>query len=247
MEDSEARRFEAPRSLLMPTLGLSGVAILTLNFESGITLASALVAARPAIESAVWVYQNDPIPRRGLVCSLFHVTAGIWHGAPSALITLVLLVLIQKQLGAPVNADDAEPTLIGLFSAIGVSALLGIVAAVGAWRTKSRVWVNPRFYDALSKELLTGNNLFSNHGRFVLATSLSIPVLALLASVLMFEIPMADGAARLFSFLLVAVPIILVLVPLFYLSGRIFANGPREYLAAQIPAASETSDEFEAV
>ena len=241
MNNSERPPIEAPRSLLVPTLGLSAVAVLALDRESGISLASALLAARPAVESACWVFRNDPNRKRGQVCGFFHLTAGIWHGAPSALITLIVLILIQKHLGVVVDADDAKPTLIALFSAIGLSALTGIVVAIAALWTNSRVWVNPRFYQALSIELQTGSNLFSNHGRFILATSLSIPVLALLAGVLMYEFPVNGGAAMLIPLLLVAVPIVLVLLPLFYLSGKIFANGPREYLAAQIPL---TADEL---
>ncbi|MFO1002183.1 MAG: hypothetical protein U0936_17755 [Planctomycetaceae bacterium] len=60
------------------------------------------------------------------------------------------------------------------------------------------------------------------------ATSITMPALGVLAIVLMNEIPPAIGAA------VVPVTILVVLIPLFWISSRIFAAGPKDYLQSEM-------------
>lgn len=54
-----------------------------------------------------------------------------------------------------------------------------------------------------------------------------IPALGVLAIVLMNEVPPAIGAA------VVPVTILVVLIPLFWISSRIFAASPKDYLPSE--------------
>jgi peptidoglycan/LPS O-acetylase OafA/YrhL len=62
----------------------------------------------------------------------------------------------------------------------------------------------------------------------VTATSITVPVLAVLAVVLMNEVHPAIAAA------VVPVTILVVTIPLSWLSSRIFAAGPTDYLQSHI-------------
>ncbi len=210
--------------------------VLTLGPELSTALLMSAFIARRSFQSAAWVYVHDPLPVRGKVCAVFHVSVGIWLGAPSALLTIGGLFIANKHFQIPLDLDRANRALISLFSAIGISAILGAVASLVALRQQVRVWVNPHFCRALAEEL-AGRHIRSNYGLFVTATSISIPALAVLAVVLRNELPPAVGMAVL------PVTLLVVLIPLFWLSSRIFATSPVAYLRPRITCQTSEDDE----
>jgi len=201
--------------------------LLTLGPKFSTSILMAVFVARHSFQSAAWVYANDPRPDRGKICTMFHVSVGIWLGAPSALLTLGIIVFSHKYLQVPLDMARANRTLLSLFSAIGISAILGGVASLVALWKGVRIWVNPHFCRALAEEQ-AGRHIRSNYGLFVTATSITVPVLAVLAVVLMNEVHPAIAAA------VVPVTILVVTIPLSWLSSRIFAAGPTDYLQSHI-------------
>ena len=166
---------------------------------------------------------------------MFHVSVGIWLGAPSALLTIGIIIFSQKYLQVPLDMARANRTLLSLFSAIGISAILGGVASLLALWKGVRVWVNPRFCRALAEEQ-AGRHIHSNYGLFVTATSITMPALGILAVILKDEVHPAIGAAVLPG------TILGVLVPLFWLSSRIFAASPTDYLQSHICCIASEDD-----
>lgn len=210
--------------------------LLTLGPKFSTAILMAVFVARHSFQSAVWVYANDPRPDRGKICAMFHVSVGIWLGAPSALLTIGIIVFSHKYLQVPLDMARANRTLLSLFSAIGISAILGGVASLLALWKGVRVWVNPHFCRALAEEQ-AGRHIRSNYGLFVTATSITIPALGVLAVVLMNEVPPAIGAA------VVPGTILVVLIPLFWLSSRIFAESPTGYLQSHIRCDTPKGDD----
>ena len=220
-------------------LSLVAVLCLAIFFTLGPKFSSAILmavfVARHSFQSAAWVYANDPRPDRGKICAMFHVSVGIWLGAPSALLTIGIIVFSHNYLQVPLDMARANRTLLSLFSAIGISAILGGVASLVALWKGVRVWVNPHFCRALADEQ-AGRHIRSNYGLFVTATSITIPALGVLAVVLINEVPPAIGAA------VVPVTILVVLIPLFWLSSRIFAASPTDYLQSHISCIAPEDD-----
>lgn len=222
--------------MLVALVAVSCILIfLTLGPQFSAAILTALYVARDSFQSAAWVYANDPRPDRGKICAIFHVSVGIWMGAPTALVTLGIIAFLHHYLKVPLDMDRANRVLISLFSAIGVSAILGGVASIAAYWKGIRVWVNRRFLRALAEEQ-AGRHIRSNYGIFVTATSLTLPALAVLAVVLQKEVHVAVGA------LIVPGTMFFVLVPLFWLSSRIFATSPMDYLEAH--TTGDTPDEL---
>ena len=186
--------------------------LLTLGPKFSTSILMAVFVARHSFQSAAWVYANDPRPDRGKICTMFHVFVGIWLGAPSALLTLGIIVFSHKYLQVPLDMARANRG--------GVASLMALWKGV-------RVWVNPQFHRALQEEQ-AGRHIRSNYGLFVTATSIAVPVLAVLAVVLMNEAHPAIAAA------VVPITILVVTIPLSWLSSRIFAAGPTDYLQSHI-------------
>ncbi len=203
--------------LLMPTKNFSAASAF---------LSSALVSTQP-LSSALWVQRHDPWKRRGRICGLFHLSVAVWLGAPAALLTIVVAVFVHKRFGIPLPERELNATLVALLCAVVGSAIIGMIASLAAVIAGVRVWVHPRFAAVLGNEL-TGNRLSpaSNFGVFVLATSLTALVLPILAVLLMNPLP------PILSVLFVPGTIFVVVVPCIWISSRIFASGPREYLMA---------------
>jgi hypothetical protein len=208
---------------------------LTLGPTFSTAILMAVFVARHSLQSAAWVYANDPRPDRGRICAMFHVSVGIWLGAPSALLTIGIIVFSHNYLQVPLDMARANRTLLSLFSAIGISAIMGGVASLMALWKGVRVWVNPHFCRAFAEQQ-TGRHIRSNYGLFVTATSITIPALGVLAVVLMNEVPPAIGAA------VVPGTILVVLIPLFWLSSRIFAASPTGYLQSHIRCDTSKGD-----
>ncbi|MFO1002184.1 MAG: hypothetical protein U0936_17760 [Planctomycetaceae bacterium] len=82
---------------------------------------------------------------------MFHVSVGIWLGAPSALLTIGIIVFSHEYLQVPLDMARANRTLLSLFSAIGIAAILGGLASLMALWKGVRVWVNPHFFEPLRK------------------------------------------------------------------------------------------------
>jgi hypothetical protein len=200
--------------------------LLTLGPKFSTAILMAVYVARHSFQSAAWVYANDPRADRGKICAMFHVSVGIWLGFPSSLLTIGAIGFSHKFLQVPFDMAQANRTLLSLVSAVGLSAILGGVASLMALWKGVRVWVNPHFCRALAEEQ-AGRHIRSNYGLFVTATSIMMPALGVLAIVLMNEIPPAIGAA------VVPVTILVVLIPLFWISSRIFAASPKDYLQSE--------------
>lgn len=198
-------------------------AFLALGPKFGMAFLMAVFVARHSLQSAAWVYANDPQPDRGKICAMFHVSVGIWLGFPSALLTIGAIAFSHKCLLIPFDMAHANRTLLSLISAVGLSAILGGIASLAALWKGVRVWVNPRFQRALAEEF-AGRPVRSNYGLFVTATSISMPALVVVAIVLRHEVHPAIGAA------IGPVTILAVLIPLFWFSSRIFAASPTDYL-----------------
>lgn len=207
------------RWMLLATAAAFGLG----GFPLGSTVLTAALAARPAFETAQWILQKDPHVTRGRVCALFHVSVGIWHGFPAALITIGAFLFAGRQLGMGFPLKDLQATMMGLIAAVGVSALVGGLAAFAALRTGLRIWAHPRFATALEKQLRTGQNAYTNHAVFVLATSLTIPVLIALPLILMTPKPAIVWV------LVLPVSLLAVIVPCLMIGTRIFAESPRAY------------------
>ena len=198
---------------------------LALGPQFSIAILTALYVARDSFQSAAWVYANDPRPDRGKICAIFHVSVGIWMGAPTALVTLGMIAFLHHYFKVPLDLDRAHRALLSLVCAIGISSVLGAIASVAAYWKGVRVWVNRRFLRALAEEQM-GRRIRSNYGIFVTATSLTLPALVVLAFVLQNEVHAAVGV------IILPGTILFVLVPLFWLSSRIFATSPMDYLDA---------------
>jgi len=218
------------RWMLLATAAAFGLG----GFPLGSTVLTAALAARPAFETAQWILQKDPHPVRGRVCALFHVSVGLWHGFPAALITIGAFIFAGKQLGMGFPLKDLQATMMGLIAAVGFSALVGGLATFGALRTGLRVWAHPRFEAALQKELQSGRNVYTNHAVFVLATSLTIPVLIALPLILMTPKPPIVWV------LVLPVSLLSVIVPCLMIGTRIFAESPRAYFLGDGPSSSDT-------
>jgi hypothetical protein len=224
----QGTRIHFPKSLqAFSTANLFNDCEINTMLASLVAILMAVFVARHSFQSAAWVYANDPRPDRGKICAMFHVSVGIWLGAPSALLTIGIIVFSHKYLQVPLDMARANRTLFSLFSAISISALLGGVASLAALWRGVRVWVNPQFHRALAEEL-AGRHIRSNYGLFVTATSITMPALGVLAVVLMNEVHPAIGAA------VGPVTILVVLIPLFWLSSRIFAASPKDYLRSHM-------------
>lgn len=229
---ADADDADAQISIFRWLLLASAIAFALGGFPLGSSVLTAVLAARPALETAQWILRKDPHPLRGKVCALFHVSVGIWHGFPAALITLGGFVFAAKHLGMPFPLQDLQATMMGLIAAVGVSALAGGLATFAALRTGLRVWAHPRFETALERELQTGTNLYTNHAVFVLATSLTIPALIAIPLILMTPKP------PIVWILVLPVSILSVVIPCLVIGNRIFADSPRAYFVG-----ADTTDE----
>lgn len=239
-EDSPPDEELRPRTSLLPWMVLTSVvALLTGGYALGSTVLTATLAARPAFETALWILDRDPNRTRAKVCALFHVSVGIWHGFPAALVTIGAFIFAKRQLGLAIDLKELNSTLMGLVAAVGISALVGGLATCAALRTGSRIWANPQFESALSEQLLTERNLYSNHAVFVLATSFAIPVLLCLCLFLLVprpELAMAIGMPTC---------ILLIVVSCLLVGSRIFADSPRAYFLNAPPPPSKNNASLE--
>lgn len=189
---------------------------------------SAVLAGRHALTSGIWILRHVWPPRRSRICFAFHLSTAIWQGAPAALLTLLTLIVIEEFAGRPVNMDEVERTLMALFAAIVLSSIAGLLAAIAVVMTGVRVWVHPRFALMLERELKSAGPSPSpppfNYGVFVLATSVTIPVIV--PGGLLLVDPPAGWVLPVFMLVSFVFPIIMYRT----LAARIFAAGPQEMI-----------------
>ncbi|MEZ6127547.1 MAG: hypothetical protein R3C59_02625 [Planctomycetaceae bacterium] len=203
---------------------------LTSNFSAASAVLSSAIAFTQPLTSALWVRRHDPWKRRGRICFLFHLSVAAWLGAPAALLTILTAAWLHHQFGIPLPIEELNATLVALMCAVAGSAMIGITASLAAVAAGVRVWVHPRFAAVLGEEL-TGSRAVqaSNFGIFVIATSLTALVLPILAWLLMNPLPPT------LSVLLVPATILVVVIPCVWISTRIFASGPKDYLMVPQP------------
>ena len=171
-----------------------------------------------SLSSGWWVLRADPNRARGRICCAFHVALAFWMGAPAALASSFLVVTVADWMGKPANEDDLTITLISLLVAILASCAIGFFAAIAAVWFRVKVWVHPRFYLAIGRELQQPAARF-NCGTFVLATSVGLPTMA-------------------FACIFAVAPAGPWVLPLVFLGGPVLAIYLYGWLARRIFAAS---------
>ena len=132
--------------------------------------------------TAVWIFFRDKNRWRACVCGIFMFATGIWQGASSALLSLLVLVAVEKFfLGRQPELDIVEPIVVRLLGGIVLSSIAGLLATILAVISRQSVWVSPRLRSILDDRLCVmpvyNPALYFNYATFIVSASLTCVVL----------------------------------------------------------------------
>jgi hypothetical protein len=193
----------------------------------------------------LWILNRDTNRTRARVCFAFYLAAAFWKAAATAFVSAFGLAVVQGFTGEPPTSEEIAATMLTLAGGVSLNTLIGLGAIFAAVKFHIRVWVHPRIqipcFDsepetACESESTRAQDLRQfgfNHAVFVVATAITLPVVALgcgtLAGLLTGEaadqvspVTMMIGAGILIGGTVALIP--------FYgwLSSRIVAGNPQE-------------------
>ncbi|MFZ5829089.1 MAG: bifunctional nuclease family protein [Planctomycetota bacterium] len=189
------------------------------------------------LRTGFWILRVDPSRCRARVCFAFYLAAACWKSAAAAIISIMLLTLVEEKLRVQPNMNELVATGAVVGFGIVLNMFLGLGAIGAALAYKVRVWVHPRLLAVTRGELrsvgaLTPLQRGFNHAIFVVVTAIVFPLLVALgiaiadATVGKNPQELEKGWTALFVMgSLAAIP--LVMIPCYaWLSSRIIAQSP---------------------
>lgn len=198
----------------------------------------ALRAGWPMAAFAVRLFWTDTNRRRAHTCTLFCISLAGFQVAITAFFTLCLLLAITWGLKRPVAANHAATVLIRILAGVVITALHGTIGIALALWSHQRVWVNPILPHILDPTLAVKtpvNPHWLNYTTFLMAVSLTLPMLGVIAAILR-----QPRSPMITAITLAGCP--LVALWLVVKAGRIVASSVRECWPVQsIPASSRHS------
>lgn len=226
-------------------------AAIVLHSLTGIVfLAAAIVAIHGGWKSmhcGLWLLSSDPLPFRRWPCFWFYTSAAFFKATVWALLAFVLLAANEAFTGKPPTEEQLAARGMTTVVAMGLTAIIGIVAVISAIRHRMRIWVHPDIREkcgsdfcrvgesrayVLGKRIVYSNGF--NHAVFVLAISLFLPAICVLMLLLFcsFEVNAAPNRNLTTADILRLVTffgVIFAIIPAYaFLSHRVIAQTPTE-------------------
>jgi hypothetical protein len=154
--------------------------LLTGHVWLGVVLPS-LQAGWRSGQTAVWVLRTDVVRRRAVIGGLFCVAMACWKSAVSAFVSLLAIVGTVLILGQKPKTGHFAAVMTVLAGGVVLTSLIGLAGSVGALTKGVRLWVHPDLPAILEAsrrgEVSPVMSRKQNHAIYVLATSLSVPLL----------------------------------------------------------------------
>lgn len=134
--------------------------------------------------TTVWLWRHDGDESRRRACVWFGAAMTCGLGAASAFATVLLCLVTAWMSGGPPDMDRFAATMVTLLVCGLLTAGLGFVGSVMAWRCGRRVWIHPQLPRMLDAELrfLGGwgwNPQTMNFAALVAAVVVSLPTIAI--------------------------------------------------------------------
>ena len=165
--------------LVLVVLGII-LFLLTGRLWLGVVLPSLLAGWR-SVQTAVWVLRTDVVCRRAVIGGLFCVAMACWKSAASAFVSLLAIVGTVLVLGQEPQMERFAAVMTVLVGGVVLTSFIGLAGAVAALIKGVRLWVHPELPAILEAyrrdEVSPVMSRKQNHVIYVLATSLSVPLL----------------------------------------------------------------------
>ena len=149
------------------------------------TLIPSVITALPALRTGWWIRSFElslGCRTRAHTLWFFYLADALWLSAASALITVLILIMINAKFGIQPNMTKFATAMLIIVGGVVLTTLIGLYAAYLAWRNSIRVWVHPKTYqwtNGVKERLcrLAFQPQRFNHAVFILGTSFVTPCL----------------------------------------------------------------------
>ena len=183
-DSASERRRDRGHVAWLVALAVAGIVYLETTNAPLSVAAFCIKAGWNEFSSGWWLLRSDPLRPRARACFWFYAAASlckICAFATGAMLLCGALVSQQAGIQPPRQFIVAGTTM---FVALGLSAIVGLMAVVTAWKRRLKVWVHPRVRRACGGDFtrmgsvaqtLTG----ANRAFFVVVMSTIVPAIAM--------------------------------------------------------------------